>query len=640
MNNVNVSGPIQPTATYKTKVLKGNHSFASQVTEPNMKYVIKHDFVLDGDITIPENCVLEFDGGSISNGTLVGNKTLLRGNIIIPLTLFLTGTWKNLDFEAKWFNLPQNEGTQNLKSCAVELQHAIDCIPENSVLYIDRGNYYIDKTIKIRTHGLTLKGYSSSYFKKTFVNYDKNTDIVLFEILAHNVTFNNVDLHAGYAEEGHDDNTHHTAIRVGFGDIEDGEEEKFVVDSFKLTSCAINFFNKGVEITTNNVQIESSTISVCRYGVYLSNEYKLYFNRNIYINNCFLHNCTTSIYAESKQTETELTLSPWRCVTVTGCDINNPVKEILHGEGLQNFIFDSNNQMQIAEDNLLLFDMVRCSQVLIQNNAFLNVSANTAQIFNLNNTNEFININNNSFSGFKKRFANIECLAIITNNIIRHSSNESESTIRLTSKCLLNNNYIIGFGTDVTSGGAVQVSSQYPTIGTNLIEGYDNDYVTSNEIKVKTLFFKGQNDSLRVLLSGLTSDCEGFITYNKTAQKIGVWDGTDYRYNGFKSYIKASTTANRPTLDNSEAGFPLYDYDLRKPIVWGGGNWRDANGFSASPNKGTTANRPRLISDGGTLNASSDIGYCYFDTELSKPIYFKEANGNNIVWVDATGATV
>ncbi len=63
--NVNVSGPIQPTATYKTKVLKGNHSFASQVTEPNMKYVIKHDFVLDGDVTIPENCILEFDGGSI-----------------------------------------------------------------------------------------------------------------------------------------------------------------------------------------------------------------------------------------------------------------------------------------------------------------------------------------------------------------------------------------------------------------------------------------------------------------------------------------------------------------------------------------------------------------------------------------------
>lgn len=72
--NVNVSGPVQPTSTYKTKVLKGNHSFASQVTEPNMKYVIKHNFDLGGEsVTIPANCVLEFDGGSLSNGTLIGN---------------------------------------------------------------------------------------------------------------------------------------------------------------------------------------------------------------------------------------------------------------------------------------------------------------------------------------------------------------------------------------------------------------------------------------------------------------------------------------------------------------------------------------------------------------------------------------
>lgn len=79
--NVNVSGPVQPTSTYKTKVLKGNHSFASQVTEANMKYVIKYDFDLNGqNVEIPEGCILEFDGGSISNGTLTGNNTILIYN--------------------------------------------------------------------------------------------------------------------------------------------------------------------------------------------------------------------------------------------------------------------------------------------------------------------------------------------------------------------------------------------------------------------------------------------------------------------------------------------------------------------------------------------------------------------------------
>lgn len=93
--NVNVSGPVQPTSTYKTKVLKGNHSFASQVTEPNMKYVIKHDFDLGGeDVTIPEGCLLEFDGGSIDNGTVVGQNTIIASHKkiadIIKTTLFGT----------------------------------------------------------------------------------------------------------------------------------------------------------------------------------------------------------------------------------------------------------------------------------------------------------------------------------------------------------------------------------------------------------------------------------------------------------------------------------------------------------------------------------------------------------------------
>ena len=74
--NLQVSGPQQPASTYKTKVLKGQVPFAVQVTEPNTKYVIKHNFELNGDVTIPENCILEFDGGFISNGTLVGNNTL------------------------------------------------------------------------------------------------------------------------------------------------------------------------------------------------------------------------------------------------------------------------------------------------------------------------------------------------------------------------------------------------------------------------------------------------------------------------------------------------------------------------------------------------------------------------------------
>jgi hypothetical protein len=81
--NVVVSGPKKEyTSTYKTHILRGNMSFADQVTEPNMKYVIKYNFVLNGDVTIPENCILEFDGGNVS-----GEHTITCQDTILVYTL-------------------------------------------------------------------------------------------------------------------------------------------------------------------------------------------------------------------------------------------------------------------------------------------------------------------------------------------------------------------------------------------------------------------------------------------------------------------------------------------------------------------------------------------------------------------------
>lgn len=71
--------------TYITKVLKPNvredkENVINQsfITEPNTKYVIKWDYNLLGQtIIMPEKCILEFDGGSFSNGKLFGDNTYL-----------------------------------------------------------------------------------------------------------------------------------------------------------------------------------------------------------------------------------------------------------------------------------------------------------------------------------------------------------------------------------------------------------------------------------------------------------------------------------------------------------------------------------------------------------------------------------
>ena len=61
--------------TYKTIILKKslvngvNTLMQGMMSATNIKYVIKYNHTLGENITIPENCILEFDGGSITNST-------------------------------------------------------------------------------------------------------------------------------------------------------------------------------------------------------------------------------------------------------------------------------------------------------------------------------------------------------------------------------------------------------------------------------------------------------------------------------------------------------------------------------------------------------------------------------------------
>ena len=146
--NLQVSGPQQPASTYKTKVLKGQVPFATQVTEPNTKYVIKHNFVLNGDVTIPENCILEFDGGSLSNGEIIGNNT----SIIAPYTkIFSNISFVNfgIPFNARWFVSKVNKTVidSDLYDCYSELQYAFTSGISN--IHFTNDVYYISDTINV-----------------------------------------------------------------------------------------------------------------------------------------------------------------------------------------------------------------------------------------------------------------------------------------------------------------------------------------------------------------------------------------------------------------------------------------------------------------------------------------------------------
>lgn len=80
---------------------------------PNTVYVITYDYSLRGqEITVPDNCVLEFEGGKIDYGIIVGNNTKIISsdkNVIFGLGITISGNWNITDIYDGWFSFNNSE---------------------------------------------------------------------------------------------------------------------------------------------------------------------------------------------------------------------------------------------------------------------------------------------------------------------------------------------------------------------------------------------------------------------------------------------------------------------------------------------------------------------------------------------------
>lgn len=108
----------------------------SMIPKENTVYVIQYDYNLNNQtITIPSGCVLLFEGGSISNGTLKGNSTIILGETNhIFINLDVLGTWGN-SFKLSYFNKPELD-----YDSFIDIQKGINAIantPNKFIIDID-----------------------------------------------------------------------------------------------------------------------------------------------------------------------------------------------------------------------------------------------------------------------------------------------------------------------------------------------------------------------------------------------------------------------------------------------------------------------------------------------------------------------
>lgn len=128
------------------------------ITDANTEYTVQYDYDLNcGVLELPENTILNFAGGSIKNGYIKGNNSMIvassGANIMEGGNIF--GSWKNTEFYPKWFGAAADSVTDDTEV----LQTMLDLSAN------------IRKAVKLMWYGYSFKTTHSLYLKSNTYIY-------------------------------------------------------------------------------------------------------------------------------------------------------------------------------------------------------------------------------------------------------------------------------------------------------------------------------------------------------------------------------------------------------------------------------------------------------------------------------------
>lgn len=163
-------------------ILRKGKALSEQIVNADTIYEVRYDFALDTDFSMPENCTLRFNGGSLSGAyTLTLNATYIEADDeqVFGDDLSVVGTPANNEGLAEWFGAKGLFGEgKYVGGNVVSLVDGTDALPDSAVA--------INKSLSI--FGITRLGAGKTYrtattisvpFQKT-LDIPKNTIVVPF----------------------------------------------------------------------------------------------------------------------------------------------------------------------------------------------------------------------------------------------------------------------------------------------------------------------------------------------------------------------------------------------------------------------------------------------------------------------------
>lgn len=192
---------------YLRKNIVGDKNVLTQamINKANTIYVIQYDYDLkEASINIPENCVLQFDGGSLSNGNVIGNGTSIESSskYVSILNVTLSGNWKINDGYPEWFGAIGDgiADDRNAIQTAVDncnTVHFRNTKYKLGIIYYQagqQGNLFISKNVKLLGDNteLILEGKGQIFTRKGYSEHSPVYDefkVNPKELLVENVNY-------------------------------------------------------------------------------------------------------------------------------------------------------------------------------------------------------------------------------------------------------------------------------------------------------------------------------------------------------------------------------------------------------------------------------------------------------------------
>lgn len=235
----------------------------ANINKPNTVYVVRYDFYLDGaTITLPKNSTLKFEGGSIDNGTIVGNNSCIISDIdktILGKDLVIEGTWNIEHIYDKWFAFDSSADFLSNQIITNILALSNDNVYNTIHFDADR-TYYFENTYKGKTNlgddvrpNYWLLNTPDYDFLRIFTGFTSNTHLIV------NNTIQMLPTNQGAYFIFHIENKENITIS-GTGAINGDAKDHLYTDPFAGTDYYGEWGNVLNFRSCNNVVVRDITI--------------------------------------------------------------------------------------------------------------------------------------------------------------------------------------------------------------------------------------------------------------------------------------------------------------------------------------------------------------------------------------------